>query len=168
MTPVETVLQFMDLINRRDADKLAELMTEDHLFVDSLGQSIYGREKMRAGWRGYYAFCPDYSISHDEILARGDLVAVFGAAAGTIAATRTTAAASRVQRPGPTTSCGSGKASSTARAATGARCRTGSRAAGGRRYIRGRRPRSRRHADKPPAANARAPRRSARAATCRT
>ena len=60
MSPVETVLQFMDRINRRDVDALVELMTEDHVFIDSLGQSVRGREKMRAGWRGYYAFCPDY------------------------------------------------------------------------------------------------------------
>jgi ketosteroid isomerase-like protein len=85
MSPTETVLQFMDRINQRDADKLAELMTEDHVFVDSLGNSVRGREKMQAGWRGYYAFCPDYWVSHEEIFANGNLVAVFGAAGGTIA-----------------------------------------------------------------------------------
>jgi hypothetical protein len=40
---------------------------------------------MRAGWRGYFAFCPDYWVSHDEIFATGSRVAVFGAAGGTIA-----------------------------------------------------------------------------------
>jgi ketosteroid isomerase-like protein len=86
MTPVETVLQFLDRINQRDVDKLAELMTEDHVFIDSLGQAVRGREKMRAGWRGYYAFCPDYWVSHEEILQNGSLVAVFGSAGGTVAA----------------------------------------------------------------------------------
>ncbi len=85
MSPTETVLQFMDRINQRDADKLAELMTEDHVFIDSLGNSVRGREKMRAGWRGYYAFCPDYWVSHEDIFENGNLVAVFGAAGGTIA-----------------------------------------------------------------------------------
>ncbi|HUJ21683.1 MAG TPA: nuclear transport factor 2 family protein [Bryobacteraceae bacterium] len=85
MSPVETVLHFMECINKRDADKLAELMTEDHLFIDSLGQKVRGREKMRAGWQGYYAFCPDYWVSHDEIFQTGNKVAVFGAAGGTIA-----------------------------------------------------------------------------------
>jgi ketosteroid isomerase-like protein len=75
----------MDRINQRDADKLAELMTEDHVFIDSLGNAVHGREKMRAGWRGYFAFCPDYWVSHEEIFANGNLVAVFGAAGGTIA-----------------------------------------------------------------------------------
>ncbi len=86
MNPVETVQRFLERINQRDADKLAELLTEDHVFIDSLGQSVRGREKMRAGWRGYYAFCPDYWVSHEEIFANGNLVAVFGAAGGTIAA----------------------------------------------------------------------------------
>jgi len=35
---VETLFEFMDRIHKRDAYKLAESMTEDHLFVDSLGQ----------------------------------------------------------------------------------------------------------------------------------
>ena len=86
MTPEETVLRFLDCINRRDADKLAELMTEDHVFIDSLGQSVRGREKMRAAWKGYYAFCPDYRVSHEEVLSKGSVVAVFGSAGGTIAA----------------------------------------------------------------------------------
>ena len=86
MSPVETVLNFIDYINQHDTDKLVELMTEDRVFIDSLGQTVRGREKMRAGWRGYYALCPDYWVSHDEILSvsDGNVVAVFGAAGGTI------------------------------------------------------------------------------------
>src|SRR5271155_4643094 len=86
MNPVETVLQFLEHINQRDADKLADLMTDDFVFVDSLGQSVRGREKMLAGWRTYYTFCPDYWVSHEEIFSSGNTVAVFGAAGGTIAA----------------------------------------------------------------------------------
>jgi len=85
MSPVETVLAFLDRINQRDPGQLAELMTDDHVFVDSLGHEVRGKEAMRKGWQGYYAFCPDYWVSHDEILERGNLVAVFGAAGGTIA-----------------------------------------------------------------------------------
>jgi ketosteroid isomerase-like protein len=86
MSPTETVLKFLDAIGRHNADTLAELLAEDHVFTDSLGSSIRGREKMRAAWRGYYAFCPDYWVSHEQIFPNGDLVAVFGAAGGTIAA----------------------------------------------------------------------------------
>ena len=83
--PVAIVLSFIDRINAVDVDGLCALMTEDHVFVDSLGNSVRGREKMRAGWRGYFAFCPDYWVSHEDIFENGNLVAVFGAAGGTIA-----------------------------------------------------------------------------------
>ncbi len=86
MTPLDTVLLFLDCINQRNPDKVAELMTDDHVFIDSLGRSVRGREKMRAGWQGYFAFCPDYWVSHQEIIQNGNLVAVFGSAGGTIAA----------------------------------------------------------------------------------
>jgi uncharacterized protein (TIGR02246 family) len=85
MTPVDAVLRFLEAINRHDADQLAALMTEDHVFIDSLGHSVKGRENMRQGWRGYIAFCPDYCVTHEEIFPNGNLVAVFGAAGGTIA-----------------------------------------------------------------------------------
>ncbi len=85
MKPVETVLRFLDCINARDTNQLAALMTEDHLFVDSLGREVRGREKMRAAWQGYYAFCPDYWVSVEDTFANGNKVAVFGAAGGTIA-----------------------------------------------------------------------------------
>jgi uncharacterized protein (TIGR02246 family) len=86
MTPVETVIEFLDGINQHDADKLAELMAEDCLFVDSLGHEVRGCETMRGGWRGYFAFCPDYSVSYQEVLANGNKVAAFGTAGGTISA----------------------------------------------------------------------------------
>ena len=86
MGPVETVLVFMDRINQRDAGKLVELVTDDHEFVDSLGKSMRGRENALKGWRGYFAFCPDYWVSHEEVFAQRNQVAVIGAAGGTIAA----------------------------------------------------------------------------------
>ncbi len=84
MTPTQTVLEFLDRINQHDVDKLAELMTEDHVFLDSLGNRNEGREKMRAGWRGYFGMCPDYWVSHEELFEKGDWVAAIGVAGGTI------------------------------------------------------------------------------------
>jgi hypothetical protein len=40
---------------------------------------------MRLGWLNYFAFCPDCWVLHEQIIPSGDLVAVFGAAGGTIA-----------------------------------------------------------------------------------
>jgi ketosteroid isomerase-like protein len=85
VTPIETVLLYMDRINQHDAEKLVELNTDDAEFVDSLGGKMSGRPNMIKGWKGYFAFVPDYWVSHEEVLGDGKLVAVFGAAGGTIA-----------------------------------------------------------------------------------
>ena len=92
---VSTVLRFLELINDHDADKLAELMTDDHQFIDSLGRSVTGREAMRSGWRGYFAFCPDYWVRHEDFFSNGARVAVFGTAGGTIAVDRELSAENR-------------------------------------------------------------------------
>jgi ketosteroid isomerase-like protein len=86
VSPIEITLKFMDAINRHDADALAALMSDDHVFVDSLGNKVQSRGKMKAGWQGYFAFCPDYWVTHESIFGDGNSVAVFGAAGGTIAA----------------------------------------------------------------------------------
>jgi ketosteroid isomerase-like protein len=84
MTPIEIVLQYMDRINQRDSEKIVELMTDDAEFVDSLGHAISGRANLLKAWKGYFAFVPDYWVTHEEIFGDGKLVAVFGAAGGTI------------------------------------------------------------------------------------
>lgn len=76
----------MSKINDHDVDGLVALLSDDHLFVDSLGNRLQGREKMRGAWRSYFEMCPDYCVSHEEIFRSGEVVAVFGSAGGTIAA----------------------------------------------------------------------------------
>jgi len=88
MTPIETVLVFLDRINQHDPDKLAAVMSEDHVFIESLGRTMRGREKMRQGWRSYYNMCPDYRVSHEEIFANGNVVAIFATGGGTIRGNR--------------------------------------------------------------------------------
>lgn len=44
MNPAATVLDFINRVNQHDADQLAELMTEDHVFIDSLGR-VYADNK---------------------------------------------------------------------------------------------------------------------------
>jgi hypothetical protein len=50
-----------------------------------MGAHIKGAEKLRAAWTEDFKMFPDYSISHSEILANGDTVAVFGEAQGMLA-----------------------------------------------------------------------------------
>jgi ketosteroid isomerase-like protein len=83
--PVAVVLDFIERINSGNVDSICAAMTENHIFVDALGGRFVTRETMRAGWRTYHELIPDYKVSHEEILAKGDTVAIFGSARGTIA-----------------------------------------------------------------------------------
>jgi ketosteroid isomerase-like protein len=83
--PVETVLAFLEQINARNVDGLCALVTEDHLFVDGLGNRMQGRESMRKGWAGYFRMFPDYRVSHTDVFSQADVVAAFGSAEGTLA-----------------------------------------------------------------------------------
>lgn len=58
-------------------------MTADHRFIDSLGNVVEGRDKMRAGWAGYFSMVPDYTISIEEIFSNGPVAVMLGSAQGT-------------------------------------------------------------------------------------
>jgi ketosteroid isomerase-like protein len=84
-SPQSVAQAFVRAINRQDVAALAALMAPEHRFVDSLGNVIAGREKMRAGWAGYFNMVPDYSIAEDEIFCDGSVVVLLGVAQGTYA-----------------------------------------------------------------------------------
>ena len=83
MTAIETVQEFIAAINQRDIDRICRLMTEDHLFIDSLGAEFRGREVMRKGWAAYFSMVPDYGIEVKDSIADGQRVVVTGMARGT-------------------------------------------------------------------------------------
>lgn len=82
MTNKETVLTFTDRINAHDVEGLAELMSEDHRFIDAHGNEVVGKEKMVGGWRGYFEWFPDYYLEVTEVFENGDTFAMFGFAGG--------------------------------------------------------------------------------------
>ena len=83
--PVDVVLKFEQLVNSRDAAAICALLTPDSVFIDSLGNRMEnaGAGKLRQAWEGYFKMVPDYSISHSEVFANGDTVAMLGSAQGT-------------------------------------------------------------------------------------
>jgi ketosteroid isomerase-like protein len=80
-----TALRFVNEINRHDVDSVVAMLSDDHLFVDALGQETRGREKLRELWRTYFAAFPDYHIAIKEWFQNGRVVAMFGSANGTVA-----------------------------------------------------------------------------------
>jgi ketosteroid isomerase-like protein len=84
MNPTEVFKQFLAAVNSHDLSALAALLAADHVFVDSLGNRMYGTTSVEAGWRGYFAMCPDYRIREDHAMASGETVLAVGEAGGTI------------------------------------------------------------------------------------
>jgi ketosteroid isomerase-like protein len=80
----DTLDRWLSAINAHDVDALVALMSPDHLFIDSLGNRISGMVTMEAGWRGYFAMCPDYWIVKQLALGAGDTLLLSGEAGGTI------------------------------------------------------------------------------------
>ena len=82
MTSKETILAFIDCINAHHVEGLAELMSDDHTFIDAHGNQVSGREKMIAGWRGYFEWFPNYRIEVTDIFESDDALALVGFAGG--------------------------------------------------------------------------------------
>jgi ketosteroid isomerase-like protein len=80
----EIFKQFVTAINSHDVGTIAQLMTADHAFVDSLGNRVQGATSMETGWRGYFGMCPDYRIQTDDVISNGGVVLAVGEAGGTI------------------------------------------------------------------------------------
>lgn len=78
----EVILAFIDRINAHDVEGLAELMSEDHTFIDAHGNQVSGKEQMVAGWRGYFDWFPDYFIEVTDIFENGEMFGMFGFAGG--------------------------------------------------------------------------------------
>lgn len=89
MTETETVrvaLRFANEINRHDVEAMMALMSDNHLFVDGLGQEVYGKERLRAAWHAYFEMFPDYHMDVRDTCQSGRVVALLGTASGTFSA----------------------------------------------------------------------------------
>lgn len=84
MNSTEVFNRWLAAINSHDVDALTALMSPDHVFVDSLGNRVNGARSMEAGWRSYFAACPDYWIRVGHVMAEGDTILAAGEAGGTI------------------------------------------------------------------------------------
>ncbi len=87
MTSREIVRVFIDRINAHDVEGLGEMMSDDHRFLDAHGNEVVGKQKMIAGWRGYFEWFPDYYLEVNEIFEgetseAGQAFALLGFAGG--------------------------------------------------------------------------------------
>jgi hypothetical protein len=78
--PMLIALQFNECINKHDVDGLAELMTDDHTFIDREGRRGESRGVMTQGWREFFAMFPHYRNTFTRIQSTEDRVAILGSA----------------------------------------------------------------------------------------
>jgi ketosteroid isomerase-like protein len=67
--PGKLAVAFNAAITAADPDALAALMADDHVFVDSEGNQVTGRQACVAAWEGFFAAFPGYRNTFDEIRA---------------------------------------------------------------------------------------------------
>ena len=78
----KVVLQFIEALNNADIEEIANLMSEDHVFIDSGGGKYTGKETMKQGWIVYFDMFPDYKIEPIDITEKDSTIGVFGYASG--------------------------------------------------------------------------------------
>ena len=83
MDPVETALAFVKAINSKSISGMYDLMTADHTFIDADGTQTCGNDRMREGWKDYFALVPDFNIDVAETFVRDNTVMMTGTATGT-------------------------------------------------------------------------------------
>ena len=85
--PQSVTNAFVRALNRQDVEGMVALMSPGHRFADSLGNVVEGREKMRAGWIGYFKIVPDYTLAIEETFTNGSVMILLGVAQGTYTTT---------------------------------------------------------------------------------
>ena len=76
-------------INAHDPKGIVSLCTADHVFIDSLGFQLSGRERLEQAWAGYFSLFPDYRIDVEAAASQNAVVLACGFASATHAASKT-------------------------------------------------------------------------------
>lgn len=83
MDAVATLQEFVRRINAHDPKAIVSLCSGDHVFIDSLGAQMSGRERLEQGWTGYFSLFPDYRIDVEVAAAENEVVLASGFASAT-------------------------------------------------------------------------------------
>ena len=87
---IETVEKFIMRINAHDPSGIIAMCMADHVFTDSLGSRLSGRDRLKQAWAGYFALFPDYHIEIESAASQGAVVLACGFASATHAASQKT------------------------------------------------------------------------------
>ncbi|MGB0177865.1 MAG: GNAT family N-acetyltransferase, partial [Owenweeksia sp.] len=78
LPPSHSALRFNDCINQKDLDGLSSLLHEKHVFTDSKGQQIKGRQNCIKAWSGFFEAFPDYLNIFEELNTEGNTIRLKG------------------------------------------------------------------------------------------
>jgi ketosteroid isomerase-like protein len=78
----QIALEFINAVNEHDVDKISALISGDHVFIDSHGNEVHGRDEMKEGWVGYFKLFPGYKIEVKDLFEEGNVIALLGYASG--------------------------------------------------------------------------------------
>lgn len=71
-------LKFNEKINQQDLEGLAELMTDDHTFIDNSGEITRGKDVMKEGWREFFEKYPDYQNIFTNVTTQNNVAVMVG------------------------------------------------------------------------------------------
>jgi ketosteroid isomerase-like protein len=80
---LKIVLNFIESINSANIDNLCNLMSNDHVFIDSRGNNMVGKDNIKKAWIGYFGLFPDYKIEITDTLQNDSIIVLLGYASGT-------------------------------------------------------------------------------------
>ena len=73
-----TALRFNERINLQDVEGLAELMTDDHTFIDNAGNVTKGKNAMKESWREFFKNYPEYRNKFTSVTVQDNVVVIVG------------------------------------------------------------------------------------------
>lgn len=73
---------FIAAINDHDIDRIASLMSSNHIFIDAYGNQVTGRENMKNAWAMYFKWFPDYHIDIRDVIENENVTFLTGFAQG--------------------------------------------------------------------------------------
>ena len=78
LTPAAAANEFNSCINDANLRALASLMSEDHRFIDSQGNTVSGKSACIAAWSGFFSAFPGYRNTFDAFHEFGNTVTITG------------------------------------------------------------------------------------------
>ncbi len=76
--PKLVALQFNECITNQNLDGLGMLMSEGHVFIDSVGNVTRSKKTMLSAWSKFFSMFPNYKNTFERVESRNNLAVMLG------------------------------------------------------------------------------------------